>query len=139
VSRRLCAVAFHCVARLDYLRQCDAADAAGAPLPAMILPNLLQFGRLKMPVARVGLAPSQAVAMKSSDATLSYHAVMAGMGAAFLPDARVAGDLAQGRFVHVRDTGERFTGELYAVYLSRRHLPPKLRSFTDFLHAHLGP
>lgn len=139
VSRRLCSVAFHCVATPDCLRQCAAFDAAGAPLPPMILPNLLQFGRLKMPAARMGLAPSQAVAMKSSDATLSYHAVMAGMGAAFLPDAMVADDLAQGRLVHVRDTGEGFTGQLYAVYPSRRHLPPKLRSFIDFLLQQLGP
>jgi len=139
VSRRVCAVSFHCVATPDYLRQCRGETAAAA-LPAMIVPNLMQFGRLKMPAARMGLAPSQPVAMKSSDATLSYHAVMAGMGAAFLPDAMVADDLAQGRLVHVHAhaTGEAFTGQLFAVYPSRRHLPPKLRSFVDFLLARLG-
>lgn len=138
VSRPLCTVAFHCVATPAYLRQC-ANDPAGPRLPAMIMPNLMQFGRLKMPAARMGLAPSQPVAMKSSDTTLSYHAAMAGMGAAYLPDAMVADDLAHGRLVHVQATGEAFTGQLFAVYPSRRHLPPKLRSFVDFLVAHLGP
>ena len=136
ISRRLCAVAFHCVATPDYQRQCSASGASGV---SMIMPNLMQLGRLKLSAAKMHADPSQTVAMKSSDATLSYHAVMAGMGAAFLPDWLVNDDLAQGRLVKVRETAEQFTGQLFAIYPSRRHLPPKLRSFVDFLITRLGP
>ena len=70
--------------------------------------------------------------MKSSDTTLSYHAVVAGMGAAFLPEWLVEQDLASGRLVKLPGNAD-FEGTLYAVYASRRQMPLKLRSFIDFL------
>lgn len=139
ISRPLCPVLFHCVATPDYLRRCAARDEAGGPSSLeMIMPNYMQFGRVKMPAPDMSAALSQPVAMRSSDNTLSYQAVMAGMGAAFLPDWMVADDLAGGRLAHVYASKETFTGQLFAVYTSRRHLPPKLRSFIDFLVARLG-
>jgi DNA-binding transcriptional LysR family regulator len=76
--------------------------------------------------------------MKSSDNTLIYQAVLADMGAAFLPDWLVDDDLAAGRLALIHDTRSSFTATLFAVYTSHRHLPPKLRSFIDFLSARLG-
>ena len=104
----------------------------------MILPNTMLSGRPKLPAADMHLALAQPVAMRSNDTTLSYHAVMAGMGAAFLPDWMVADHLADGSLAHVYPTRTAFTGQLFAVYASRRNLPPKLRSFIDFLAARLG-
>jgi DNA-binding transcriptional LysR family regulator len=76
--------------------------------------------------------------MKSSDTTLSYHSVRAGMGAAFLPGWLVDDDLAAGRLVKMPRKGPPLIGELQAVYTSRRQMPPKLRSFIDFLRMRLG-
>lgn len=138
VSRPLCPVAFHCVATPAYLRRCGAPDGSGGrPKVEMILPNTMLSGRPKLPAADMHLALVQPVAMRSGDTTLSYHAVMAGMGAAFLPDWMVADHLADGSLAHVYPTQKEFTGQLFAVYASRRNLPPKLRSFIDFLAARL--
>lgn len=134
IARPLCAVAFHCVATPAYLRQLSAEDGAGKSITLeMILPNYLQLGRLKLPVPELNAVLRQPVAMKSSDSTLNYHAVMVGMGAAFLPDWLVADDLNSGRLEHVYNPDAKLTGKLFAVYASRQHLAPKLRSFIDFL------
>jgi len=139
ISRPLCAVAFHCVATPGYLRRHGATSQPdGVPVLEMIMPNTMQLGRLKMPAAGMHIALAQPVAMKSSDATLSYHMVKAGMGAAFLPDWMVADDLANGSLAQVYPTEKQFTAQLFAVYPSRRHLPPKLRSFIDFMVSQLG-
>jgi len=137
ISRQLCDVSFYCVATPQFLAQAVSRHDAAAQLPAMIMPNHMQFGRPKMPAVGMMLAPQQTVAMRSSDTTLSYHAVMAGLGAAFLPDWLVADDLASGRLVHSGDAGKTYQGQLLAVYPSRRHQALKLRSFIDFLVEHL--
>ena len=138
ISRPLCEVLFHCVATPDSMRRCTTPSQTDeSPVPEMIMPNHMQFGRPKMPAAEMYLAPGQPVVMRSSDTTLNYHAVMAGMGAAFLPDWLVAGDLASGRLIHVDGARQNYKGQLFAVYPSRRHLPHKLRSFIDFLVQHL--
>ena len=136
VSRRLCDVSFYCVATPEFLAQSPQNNTDNPILPAMIMPNHMQFGRPKMPAAGMFLAPGQAVAMRSSDTTLSYHAVMAGIGAAFLPGWLVADDLASGRLVHASDE-KTYQGHLFAVYPSRRHQTLKLRSFIDFLVEHM--
>ncbi|MGV7209664.1 LysR family transcriptional regulator [Oxalobacteraceae bacterium A2-2] len=134
ISRQLCDVPFYCVATPEFLaRSASNSQAGAARLPAMIMPNQMQFGRPKMPVQGMELVPDQPVAMRSNDATLSYHAVMAGVGAALLPGWLVAGDLASGRLVHSGEVDQTYQGRLFAVYPSRRHQPLKLRSFIDFL------
>lgn len=139
VSRPLCRVSFHCVATPAYLRRHAARGQGEALAPVeMILPNYMPFGRPKMPAEAMDIALAHPVAMRSSDATLSYHTVLAGLGAAFLPDWMVAEDLAGGRLARVDIGGDPFIGQLHAVYPSRRHLPPKLRSFIDFLVLRLG-
>ncbi len=139
IARPLCPITFHCVATPDYLRRSRAVDGAPPPPPLeIVLPNYLQFGRLKLPVPEMHAMLMQPVAMKSNDTTLIYHAVMAGMGAAFLLDWLVADDLANGRLAQVYPDQPALAGRLYAVYPSRRHLPPKLRSFVDFLAERLS-
>ncbi|TWI69312.1 DNA-binding transcriptional LysR family regulator [Pseudoduganella lurida] len=134
ISRQLCEVAFYCVAKPEFLAQSATQNhAAALHLPALIMPNHMQFGRPKMPAAGMLVGPEQPVAMRSSDTTLSYHAVLAGIGAAFLPSWLVSDDLASGRLVHYGDAGKAYQGHLFAVYPSRRHQPLKLRSFIDFL------
>lgn len=134
ISRRLCDVQFYCVATPEFLAQSATKNQTGSErLHAMIMPNHMQFGRPKMPAEGIFIAPDQPVAMRSNDTTLSYHAVMAGMGAAFLPGWLVADDLASGRLVHSGPVDKTYQGQLFAVYPSRRHQALKLRSFIDFL------
>lgn len=66
------------------------------------------------------------------DSTLTYHAVHAGMGVAFLPEWTVGDDLAAGRLALVLPAYTLPPLTLYAVYMSRQYMTPKLRTFIDF-------
>ncbi|MDA8455810.1 LysR family transcriptional regulator [Acidovorax sp. GBBC 3334] len=136
IARPLCPVAFHLVAAPGVPAPAGEDPASGfLPVP-VVMPNYLPSDRFAK-MLQDSVQRRIDTVMKSSDTTLSYHAVVAGMGAAFLPDWLVEDDLAAGRLVPL--PGEtRFAGTLFAVYASRRHMPPKLRSFIDFLAERLG-
>ncbi len=138
IARPLCQMAFHLVAAPGFQPGPDGGvDSGGAPRPIpMVMPNYVQLERLKNALQE-GMHRHIDAVMKSSDSTLSYHAVVAGMGAAFLPAWLVDDDLASGRLVQLPGDAE-FVGTLYAVYASRRQMPLKLRSFIDFLAERLG-
>ncbi len=127
IARALCRFEFHLVATPDHLASLED------PLrPDMIMPNYLQPEQLSCLGLTVA-APAGLTVMKSSDTTLSYHAVCAGTGAAFLPGWLVDADVAAGRLLALPRKGPPMVGELFAVYSSRRQMPPKLRTFIDFL------
>lgn len=137
IARPLCPVTFHLVAAPGSLPPADGEPADGSGPVPMVIPNYLPVERFRNELQGGGLHRRIDAVMKSSDSTLSYHAVLAGMGAAFLPDWLVDADLAGGRLVKLPgDT--RFAGTLFAVYASRRQMPLKLRSFIDFLAVRLG-
>ena len=134
IARPLCRIDFHLVAAPEYL----ARHALEAPEEDFsydaVLPNYVDMGTLadRLPKAsqRLRLNP----VLRSDDTTLSYHAVLAGMGVAFLPAWLVDSDLASGRLAKVADG--QFQGpstKMYAVYTSRQYMAPKLRTFIDFL------
>ncbi|WP_269714626.1 LysR family transcriptional regulator [Caulobacter sp. NIBR2454] len=66
---------------------------------------------------------------------MHFAAVEAGLGIAYLFEDMIAPQLASGAVVEVlAEWSERFTGpRLY--YHSRRHMPPALRAFIDFIRA----
>ena len=139
IARRLCSVPFHLVATPDYLlwrRQLN--DAEQRQQFQIVLPNYVQPEKLTRTVLSDGSPIKWDAVMKSSDTTLSYHCVLAGMGTAFLPAWLIQQDLATGRLVFVDGKNAGFTGDLFAVYASRRQMPPKLRCFIDFLITHLN-
>lgn len=139
IARPLCKVAFQLVATPEYLRRWRKTQGPDVlPSIDVILPNYLQPERLKLPGQRAGQGMKFNVVLKSSDTRLSHHAALADMGAAFLPEWLVGQDLSAGRLVAVDNAAPTFTGKLLAVYVSRRQLPPKLRTFIDFLGNHLG-
>jgi DNA-binding transcriptional LysR family regulator len=139
IARPLCPVTFHFVATPAYLREVGSLDEAAASRSLrMILPNYIPAERFKSPVPEINAAFKLPPVMKSSDNTLIYQAVLADMGAAFLPSWLVDEDLAAGRLALIHDARSSFTATLFAVYTSHRHLPPKLRSFIDFLVVRLG-
>ncbi|MFZ6745864.1 LysR family transcriptional regulator [Undibacterium sp. JH2W] len=142
IARRLCKVEFHLVATPAYLHELTLGIKAGQGVEqhsmAVILPNYVQSERFRLPLQTVDPPLKLDAIMKCSDTTLSYHCVLAGMGAAFLPAWLVDGDLASGRLQLVAGNEPGFAGNLYAVYASRRQMPPKLRCFIDFLIDRLG-
>lgn len=141
IARRLCAVAFHLVATPAYLHSMPAVGLSGEPLATrslqVIMPNYLPTDRVDLAGKIEGSGLRLNAVMSSSDTTLTYHAVLAGMGAAALPGWLVDDDVAAGRLVLV---GQQPTlaSHLFAVYTSRSYMPPKLRSFIDFLSQRLG-
>ena len=141
VARPLCDVPFLLVATPQFLARWRSDTAAGAPpvLP-MVAPNYVQLERLRLPALQSGALSRMDPVMKSSDTTLTHHAVMAHMGAALLPDWLVGEDLRAGRLERVNGPGPAdLLGTLHAVVASQRQMPPKLRCFLDFLQQRLGP
>lgn len=74
----------------------------------------------------------------TNEAAVIVRAALAGVGIALLPDFAAHAALAEGRLVRILPDTEAEPLGLFAVYLSRRHMPPALRALIDFLAAHLG-
>ncbi|MES2037178.1 MAG: LysR family transcriptional regulator [Pseudomonadota bacterium] len=138
IARRLCKVDFHLVATPAFVKKLGTGKKEESITMAMILPNYVQLERFHLPIQTQGAPLKLDAIMKCSDTTLSYHCVLTGMGAAFLPEWLVDDDLASGRLQLVAGDEPGFSGNLYAVYASRRQMPPKLRCFIDFLIGRLG-
>jgi DNA-binding transcriptional LysR family regulator len=66
------------------------------------------------------------------------QAVLDGLGLGMFPSFFVGGELAEGRLVQVLKDYETPRLSINAVYASRRHLPPKVRVFLDFLADNFG-
>ena len=132
-ARLLCAVQFHAVATSDYLARIKRRDGeAGAEGLDMIAPSYLDMERFLPSRGSHKSATGLRTAMRSDDTTLTYHCVRAGLGMAVLPEWIVGDDLAAGRLVAL-ELGQPLPAiPLYAVYTSRSHITPKLRSFIDF-------
>jgi DNA-binding transcriptional LysR family regulator len=140
IARPICPVPFRLVAAPAFLKRFDAPHTPHdlAQLDA-IVPSYVDINGLEMH-GPVGKSKARfKAAMKSDDTTLSFHAVHAGMGIAYLPDWLVADDLATGKLTRLLPDYDVPSVTLFAVYTSRRHMLPKLRSFIDFLSASLGP
>jgi DNA-binding transcriptional LysR family regulator len=73
--------------------------------------------------------------MKSDNTSLTHECVLAGVGAALLPEWLVRDDLAQGRLVPVIPDAAPISVKLHAAYTHRMYLTPKVRSFIDYLAA----
>ena len=133
-ARLLCVVPFHAVASPDYLARLGVA--AGATRLAgldLIVPSYLSPEKL----AHMRAATAR-TAMRSDNSTLTYQAVLAGVGVAVLPDWIVGDDIASGRLKVVEIDPAPPEIPLHAVYVSRRHVAPKLRSFIDFFAKRFG-
>lgn len=76
--------------------------------------------------------------MRANNGDVLREAALAGMGIIVQPDFLVADDLAAGRLVQVLPEYEAPTLGVFAVYTSRSHLAPKVRSFIDYLVETLG-
>ena len=133
-ARLLCVVPFHAVASPDYLARVGvAADATRLAGLDLIVPSYLSPEKL----AHMRAATAR-TAMRSDNSALTYQAVLAGIGVAVLPDWIVADDIASGRLKVLRINPAPPDIPLHAVYVSRRQVAPKLRSFIDFFARRFG-
>lgn len=71
--------------------------------------------------------------LRANNGDVLREAALAGMGIVLQPDFLVGDDLTAGRLVRVLPDYEVPPIGIYAVYTSRSHLAPKVRSFIDYL------
>ena len=72
-------------------------------------------------------------ALRANNGDVLRQAALAGMGIILQPDFLVGDDIATGALVRVLPDWRLPPIGIHAVYTSRNHLAPKLRSFIDFL------
>jgi len=134
IARPIAQVRFVPVASPTYLA---AAPRPGSSADLARL-ALLWYSPMPIPPTMQGpggpepFKPSPPVLMSNNEALL-HQAALQGMGFAFLPYWLVADDLATGRLETVLAHYPPQQLPLFAVYASRRHLSPRLRSFLDHL------
>lgn len=139
IARPICPIPFCFVATPAYLKRHgkprlpEDLGRLGAITPTY---TKLDFVDMQGPGGKS--RASLTTVMKSDDTTLTYHAVHAGLGMAFLPEWLVADDVAARRLTRLLPNHLAASPTLFAVYTSRQYLLPKLRTFIDFLSASLG-
>lgn len=139
IVRPLCTLQFHLVVSSAYLKRAGRPKGpSDLERLGAILPTYVNLDGLEVtgPGGKVKLHLT--AAMKTDDTTLSYHAVHAGLGLAYLPDWLVAGDLRSGALKHVLPGFETPRATLFAAYTSRKYMTAKVRSFIDFLSTALA-
>lgn len=75
--------------------------------------------------------------LSTTSAEVVHDWALAGKGIAMKPLWDVQGDLDAGRLVQCLEAYRHVEITLYAVFLGRRHLPPRLRLFIDFIKERL--
>lgn len=139
IARPLCDIAFYLVATPGYFDARPVPQTIAELMSSeVILPSYLEVDTLPFEGPRGHSAVRLPAAMKSDDSTFTLLAVRAGMALASLPEWLVEDDLRAGRLIHVLPTQHRPQQRLYATYVSRKYLTPKVRTFIDFLVEALG-
>jgi len=140
IARPLCRVQFHLVAAPALLaRHGEPALPAELARLGAIVPSYVNIEGLSLKGPGGRQAPLRlSPVLRSDDTTLTLHAVRAGMGLSFLPAWLVDDDLARGALVRVVPDFSAPAVTLFAVYTSRQHMAPKLRSFIDFVGERLA-
>ena len=76
--------------------------------------------------------------LRANNGNLLREAALRGLGIIREPTFQVGEDLRAGRLVRLLTDCEEPELPIYAVYMSRKHLSAKVRSFVDFLAGHFG-
>jgi DNA-binding transcriptional LysR family regulator len=140
IVRPLCALQFHLVATPAYLKRVGhPKELADVERLGAILPTYVNLEALELNGPSGKLRLRLHASMKTNDTTLSYHAVHAGLGPAYLPDWLVADDLRHGALKHLLPGFDTPKLPLFAAYTSRKYLTAKVRSFIDFVSVALAP
>ena len=75
---------------------------------------------------------------EANSADALYHAALAGLGIARLPTYLIAQDIAEGRLINLLPDLTDTESNIYAVYMMKRNMSPKIRVFLDFLAKRFG-
>lgn len=70
---------------------------------------------------------------------VALHACLAGFGIAYLPSFICCESIVEGRLVHLLSEWQSSASTLHALYPSRLHLSPMVRTFLDFMTEKLTP
>ena len=139
IVRPLCTLQFHLVATPAYLKRVGwAKGSVDLERLGAILPTYVNLDGMEVTGPAGKLKLHLHATMKTDDTTLSYHAVHAGLGWAYLPDWLVAEDLKRGELKRVMPGFETPASTLFAAYTSRKYLTAKVRSFIDFFSGALA-
>jgi DNA-binding transcriptional LysR family regulator len=135
VARALCHVAFIPVAAPELVTRSPRLETPSAleAWPAVVPEEAPLRGLFMTHADGRREAVTVRPAMILSQAGVIRDAVLAGIGYTFLPLPTVARDVAQGRLVRLLPEWHGLSRPVMAVYLSRRQLAPKLRTFIDLL------
>jgi DNA-binding transcriptional LysR family regulator len=141
IARPLCEMPFLLAISPDYLKRIGPHLSSLEVLSrGVIMPSDINLEKLPPPITPDGQPlPIPPITMRTDDFSLIYHATLAGNGVSYLPEWMIADDLATGRLVTLLDQPRPPPMPIHAVYMSRRHLPSKLRTFIDHLAAALNP
>ena len=77
--------------------------------------------------------------LRGNNGNIVVNAAIEGLGVILEPDFLVFEALRQKRLVRILSDWETDELSVFAVYPNRKYLPPKVRSFIDFLVEHFGP
>ncbi len=77
--------------------------------------------------------------ISANEATALLRVTLAGAGVAMLPSYQAGDYIRRGELVHLLPDAEPRQLNIYAVYASRKHMPPALRSLLDFLVLRFAP
>jgi DNA-binding transcriptional LysR family regulator len=139
IVRPLCTLQFHLVATPAYLKRVGwPKGSVDLEHLGAILPTYVNLDGMEVTGPAGKLKLRLHATMKTDDTTLSYHAVHAGLGWAYLPDWLVAEDLKRGDLKRVMPGFDTPVSTLFAAYTSRKYLTAKVRSFIDFFSAALA-
>lgn len=69
----------------------------------------------------------------ASDATVVREAAMLGLGLAWLPSHTVADEVRAGHLTRVLESAPLPEMPIHVLYVDRRNLPPRIRTFVDFI------
>lgn len=133
IVRPLMTVPFVLVATPEYLKQ-QGMPAKPTDLEKydFVLPSYIDISQFDFD----GEVLSLQTRTQSNNTVMLCEMIKSGSGIGFLPLWLVQAEIKSGRLLQLfadgNDTFEK-TFPLYAVYLSRRHLSAKIRSFIDFL------
>lgn len=141
VARRLTPIRFVVCAAPDYLRRHGTPES-----PADLADhNCLIFSEAELSAEwrfrRDGATTRVRVhgSFDGNNGNILCLAAAGGLGVVYQPSFLTHGLLRSGRLVRLLPEWETDTFWAYAVYPNRQFLPPKVRSFIDFMVAYYGP
>lgn len=134
IVRPLGPVPFRLVATPDFFADSDVpTEPAQLSDYRAVLPTYVSLKNVMLE----STAGRERVALKAgmycNDTNLARHAVLAGMGIAFLPLWLVDDDITSGKLITVLPDYNFRPITLYAAYSSRRYMTSKVRTFIDFV------